>query len=118
MKFYTIVLNLFILSVLAAGVSQNVNAFLKISKKNEAIRIKKDSTAFIAESFRKACYSEDFSFADWQKMCKALWKLDYIGWADADSFMQIPHEDGEIVYYGTWKGDCGDGEVYCRTRLR
>ncbi len=117
MKFYSIILNLLILSVLGAGVSQNVSAFINVSKENEAVRMKKDSTVFISESFRKACNSEDLSFVEWQKMCKALWELDYIGWAEADSFRQIEQKNDEIIYCGVWKGACGYGEVYCKKRL-
>ncbi len=76
-----------------------------------------DSSRFISESFRETCNGKGFkSFVDWQKTCKAMWKLDYISWTRADSFMLVENPDKGDLFYGKWIGPYGDGQVYGRVK--
>ncbi len=74
-----------------------------------------ESKKFIYESFCKTCRGDGFdSLVDWQKTCKAMWKLDYIAWGKAEDFMIDENmENGELLY-GQWRGPFGAGEIYCR----
>lgn len=80
------------------------------NKKNEYL-----STRFISESFRKTCKGNGFKdLNQWQKTCRSLWNLDYIGWCSAEDFMVDPSPESGELLYGKWIGSCGEGEVYER----
>jgi len=87
------------------------------SKTQQLLSDKKNAAYFISESFRRTCDGKGFSsLTEWQTACKELWNLQYIGWSSADSFMEVEQENKGLLYYGTWTGSCGTGEVYWRIK--
>ena len=88
----------------------------KLSDQVEKTAKTYDSQRFIYESFKKTCEGKGFScFLDWQNYCRNNWKLDYIGFSEAEEFcndFQL-NSKGEVLMYGKWKGPYGEGEVYC-----
>jgi len=71
---------------------------------------------FVAESFRNTCKERGFStLNEWQKSCRELWKLEYISWCKADSFMKVNNsESKEPLFYGRWIYKGKVYEVYSR----
>lgn len=90
---------------------------IKTKNKLEEEKWKNESFQFISESFRKTCCGEGFpSLNEWQKNCKTMWNLEYIGWANAEDFMEVQNPEKGKLFYGTWVGPYGRGEVYCRKK--
>ncbi len=119
MRFHTILLLLTFLGLVS--VSLNDYAFYVKKLDSKAIDSRQVFVAkrFIAESFRNTCNGKGFkNLEEWQLCCRALFKLEYIGWCEAQDFMidESP-QLGELMY-GKWIGcddmkQCSD-EVYCR----
>lgn len=101
-----------ILMIVICGIT-NCNKLEKeiICKRNQAVCVK-----FVSESFRKTCEGKGFkNLNEWQKCCKALWKFDYISWADAQDLLDIGTlKSDEKMFYGKWSGNVCEGEVFCR----
>lgn len=110
MKLYTVTITAVFLCIIfctlrnAVFVSQNLerrvqNEFLSYSAKR-----------FIAQSFKNTCQGKGFkSFEQWQLVCNALFKLDFI--------VYELNATGTIAH-ASWSGiqnfsKCG-GEVYCK----
>ena len=102
------------LSVLAAlfstMLSDGLSQLIKLEKKLSCIRKKTESLHFISESFKNACEDKGFSsFDEWETVCSALWELDSIEW-------KIISQGENEIYYGSWKGESGNGEVYAQKK--
>ena len=68
---------------------------------------------FISESFENACQGKGFdSLIQWQKTCRAMWNLNYIGWSKASDFMIVNDKNDSVLMYGTWKSESYNGEIY------
>lgn len=115
MRFHNILIWSFLFSLFFVNVNNGYKTVLNLTKTNEEILIKKDSTVFITETFRKACNNDSYTFVDWQTQCKTMWNLDYIGWSKIDNFMDPSEKNKSSVYCGIWRGNYGNGEVYCRS---
>lgn len=112
MKLIDVFIFLMIFSVFVLFSNSSLRCVEMLEKSLMENRIRSESTEFIYESFRNTCMGKGFnSLNEWQKNCRAMWSLDYIAWADASDFMDV---EKEILYYGTWSGKYGKGEVYCR----
>lgn len=112
MKFIDLLVFLMILSVFLLLANSSISTMRKMDNHLSEVRLRAESTEFIHKSFRNACKGKGFnSLNEWQKSCRAMWKLDYIAWADASEFMNV---DKGIVFYGKWASEWGQGEVYCR----
>lgn len=117
MKLLNIVIVMGLLSVFIVSADYEISSYKKLHDKSMECREKVDSFSFIFESFRRTCEGQGFSsFNEWQKVCRTMWKLDYIGWARADSFMEVEESEKGTLFYGTWVGPAGNGEVYCRMK--
>lgn len=112
MRLIEILLSLSFIFVFSIAIGRFSFAFNDVNTRICEVKEKSDSLFFISESFRKTCEGKGFSsLEEWQKVCGAMWKLDYIAWSDACEFM--PVEKGEI-FYGTWRNSSLSGEVYYR----
>lgn len=91
----------------------------RLDAKNVEIRREVNCMNFVAESFRNTCRGKGFaSLNEWQKACRAMWQLDYIGWANACDFMIVPDDKNqEPLFYGKWILKNSEYEVYCRKGL-
>lgn len=117
MKFSDVIVSLVFLSMFFCEFNYGYVSYKKLLEKKESIQSEVESCKFISESFRKTCEGNGFeSLKEWQKVCKSLWKLDYIGFADADSFMIVENNSQKKLIYGRWIGPFGHGEVYCRVK--
>jgi len=117
MKYYSVLIYLtccmFIVSVSQTG----AKTYLRIKKDNFDLQRKIDSSKFISESFRNTCRGVGFtSLNQWQKVCKDLWNLDYIGWSNASEFMVIDESVNGTLLYGKWYNNLLEGEVYSRVK--
>lgn len=113
MKYLDLLIILFLLSSISIIISGSAKTYKNLYDKN--IKVKDDTEAcrFISESFKNTCDGKGFeSLYQWQKVCKALWDLKYIGWCDAKDFLPISKEYDKKIIYGKWIGNTGEGEVY------
>lgn len=107
------------LLILGSLVSGGV-AYGKLYKKCETEKQKYECIRFVSESFRKTCDGSGFSnLNEWQKVCKAFWNLEYIGWAPTTEFLSdVDNKDSNVNYenvmYGKWISDFCEGEVYSK----
>lgn len=117
MRFLETLMFLVVLICMESAVACGFQSYIKLCNQVESRRNELDSIRFISETFRNTCRGNGKGFSDlveWQKTCKALWQLDYIGWSQADAFMELEDTKSDILLFGTWSGAVGKGEVYCR----
>lgn len=118
MKFSGLILVLLVVSTLL--VTSISSSFYLDRMKRAALDYNKKTSAefFISESFRKTCRGEGFdSLNKWQVVCREMWNLEYIGWGNAEDFMQVDYSHNDrALMYGTWQSDFIEGEVYCRRK--
>jgi len=118
MKFTDIVILYVVAGVLIISTSCGLRLCDRIGKESDLRRQESICMRFVSESFRNTCKGKGFkNLNEWQIICRALWKLDYIGWAKAEEFMidEAGKTENEL-FYGKWNGFCGQGEVFCRAR--
>lgn len=88
----------------------------KIENRCREMKDERNMLVFVSESFRNTCENKGFdSLENWQKSCRAMWNLSYIGFTFADSFMDYDFSDSKIVY-GSWIYKDKNYEVYCRIK--
>lgn len=118
MKYSELLIILFLVSAFSIILANGFKQHIKLTSECKKYKDKAEASLFISESFRKTCGGVGFdSLVEWQKKCKAMWNLDYIGWANAKEFMFVKDDlDGQLLY-GTWHSDNLKGEVYCLSRL-
>ncbi len=127
MRFVYLFASLAVMLLLSAGLNYEIKSLEKISAKKNLVRKEFESGRFISESFANACKGQNTfngqntckgrgfeSLVQWQKTCKAMWDLDYIGWSKADSFMNVENPEKGQLLYGRWIGPYGNGEIYYR----
>lgn len=119
MKFTEVVIVYLFLFSLLIGATCSLKTIFRINEQSYIYRRKATADYFISESFRKTCYGNGFeNLNEWQMTCRALWNLEYIGWADAEEFMEVDYSlSGKKLMYGKWlRKDAVslDCEVYCR----
>ena len=115
MRFTNIVAFLIVMSLFTFVFSGCVKNLHEISRRKNRIKKEFESARFMSESFRNTCRNKGFeNLIEWQKVCKAMWQLDYIGWTEADSFMEVIEKENSQLLYGKWTGPFGSGEVYER----
>lgn len=110
-----------VISSFTIGVSFLISLYggFSICEKNEKriLEIKKQvhCEKFIAESFRKTCEGKGFEdLNQWQECCRAMWNLEYIGWANVQDFMIIPDDSDFSLVCGVWRDKKTCGEVYSK----
>ena len=116
MKLLWIIADVFIISLFSMVFMNGYGKVKKLSDELKKSRESYEGQKFIYESFRKTCEGKCFdSFLEWQKYCKDNWKLDYIGFSEAEEFCNDykMHSNGQVLMYGKWNGPFGEGEVYC-----
>lgn len=94
-------------------------SIIRLSSKCDNFKRKIEYDYFISESFRNACEAGNYSaLIEWQKMCRNVCQLDYIGWGEAADFLATDKlDDGKNkLMYGKWISSFGEGEVYCRIK--
>lgn len=117
MRFVEVIVVYIILCFLEIVFCTGILSYRKIVNECEAKKMEYSSTKFISESFKNTCVGKGFkNLEEWQKTCRALWKLDYIGWASANEFMDESFENCDELFYGKWIGGCSEGEVFCRLK--
>lgn len=115
MRFYDLLAIICLISMFSVISNFQITGMNKLNETNMELINKSASSKFISESFRKTCWGQGFgSLNEWQKKCAVMWNLEYIGWTTTDSFMEDFTGDRKKIYYGTWKGKYGSGEVYVR----
>ena len=111
MRLIDTVFSMLMISLLFSGILGFGKIYGELDLKTKSLTFQNDSLKFISESFENTCRGKGFSsLNEWQKVCGALWKLDYIGWSKADSFLPLCESS---VLYGTWRSSLFNGEVYC-----
>lgn len=117
MRFVELLAFILLQTILVFSLNSSITGCGKINQKKEEKRNAFESERFISESFRASCEGKGFeSLVDWQKVCKAMWHLEYISWTKADSFMVVENPDKGQLLYGKWIGPYGNGEVYARVK--
>lgn len=116
MKFTEIVVIFGIFSFFILNLFDGFLICKKLSETMGEVKNTCEAEKFITESFKKTCKGEGFnSLNEWQVTCRAMFSLDYIGWSNADDFMEVDYEFSKNkLFYGKWIGSGWDGEVYCR----
>lgn len=117
MKLVYTIAGLFIFLLIFTVTDVGIEKCLDVKQKVEYQRKSLESYRFITESFRKTCNGEGFnSLNEWQQKCGSLWELEYIGWANANEFLEVENKESGELFYGRWIGPFGNGEVYCRKK--
>ena len=119
MRLYSVTITAFFLCIIFCSIKDAVffetRFERRVSEEYQSYSAKK----FIAQSFKNACKQKGFeNLEQWQLCCRAIFKLEYIGWCQAQDFMIDDFAGGGELMYGKWvaSGDikeCSD-EVYCR----
>ena len=113
MKYTDLLVFIFLLFIFSVGSSSWYKAYSNLKLANEEYIEKINSNVFISKSFRNTCQGKGFStLYQWQKCCKAMWNLKYIGWSDTNDIMIRGDHFKGLALYGTWKGQNYQGEVY------
>lgn len=113
MKYTDILIILILLFAYSLLFSQGSSIYSKLKEKNDYYFEQKNANHFISESFRNTCQGNGFeSLCEWQKACKSMWDLKYIGWSKASEVMLISEEYKDSVFYGSWIINNTIGEVY------
>ena len=119
MKFHTVLLVITFMGLICVALKDYSFYSFRLDKKTINSRQAFTAKKFIAESFRNTCEGKGFeNLEQWQLCCRAIFKLEYIGWCQAQDFMIDDFAGGGELMYGKWvaSGDikeCSD-EVYCR----
>lgn len=113
MKYTDLLVFLFLLCVFSVVSASLVKTYSHLSSANDEYVEKINSNIFISESFKNTCQGKGFSsLYQWQKCCKAMCNLKYIGWSDTNDIMIRGDKFKGLALYGTWKGQDYKGEVY------
>lgn len=120
MKFTEMLVVLVFVFSLYCSFSCECRNIYKLNKVADQYNKKNSANHFITESFRITCNGKGFdSLNEWQCTCREMWKLDYIGWADASEFMEVDYSlSDKLLMYGKWKGNLAEGEVYSRSVVK
>lgn len=147
MKYIDLIILVSFLTIFSMFFTSSIKIYGELEKRNGELASKVNEYNFIYESFCKTCEGEGFeSLIEWQKKCKAMWNLDYIGWSDFSSYcwdeyedenlmgekisgneindsistrvLNINKSDGKKIFYGYWVSKNGDGEVYWEVGAR
>ena len=116
MKFTDVVIVFVMLTLIECSALKSFSVCMKMAERKTDLMMQVTATHFVSESFKNSCRGKGFETLNgWQKACRAMWKLDYIAWADAEDFMNVPKDlNSETLFYGRWIGKNFNGEVYCR----
>lgn len=117
MRFFDLIIFIFFLSIGVYSAEYEFSSYNKCNEKNNYLKDKVDSYSFIYDSFITTCNGNGFSsLNEWQIKCREMWNLEYIGWTEAEDFMQVQESEKGQLLFGTWVGPFGKGEVYCRSK--
>ena len=109
MKFTSLIISFVFYTFFSSAVLQALNGICLLEKRKNAFRNEALCTRFVSESFRKTCAGRGFeSLSDWKNSCRALWKLDYIGFREEENILcgvWIYASERHEVYFRK-KGDC------------
>ena len=119
MRLSELVISAALFFLLSNCVLSGIRTNFELSKKVIEAEKKADCVYFVSESFRNTCRGNGFdSLLEWQKSCQMMFGLDYIGYGKADAFLAEEtggeNESDSVLYYGSWIGKYGEGEVYER----
>lgn len=114
MKLIDLIFSMLLLGILILLIESGIYTGLKLDNRCREIQIQNEMNEFIFRSFRNACEGKGFSsLEEWQKTCRAMWNLSYIGFCDAKDFMQYENKNEKLMY-GTWTYGDERKEVYFR----
>lgn len=119
MKLSTLVICIFMVSVLFISVSAGYRDVLGRDKQIRGKRNQVETIKFINRSFEKTCEGKGFvDLLEWQKVCRVCFDLDYIGWCSSEEFMIDDSPEAGTLWYGKWIGQGTEGEIYFREDRR
>lgn len=116
MKLTEIAVIITVLCIVVFSAYYGLFGIKKINETSEKYKKQASAELFISESFKNTCHGVGFeNLNKWQATCRDMWNLDYIGWANAQDFMEVDNTISEKeLMYGKWDGVITSGEVYCR----
>lgn len=119
MKLSTLVICVFLVSVLLISVGAGYRNVIGRDKQIREKRNQVETLKFINRSFEKTCEGNGFiDLFEWQKVCRACFELDYIGWSSSEEFMIDNSPEKGTLWYGKWIGQGTEGEIYFRDSRR
>ena len=118
MRLINIVIFYFCFSLILWGCVAGGIVYEELCKKCDVERQKYECVRFLSECFKNTCEGKGFrNLNEWQKVCRTLWNLEYIGWASSTEFFDDDNlENGSDLMYGKWVGAFGEGEVFARMK--
>lgn len=113
MKYIDLLVIVFFLCIFYSGFSEWLKIFNRLDTENKYYMELKESNYFIFESFKNTCEGRGFeSLYQWQKACKAMWNLRYIGWSNGREVLLVNETVKGDIFYGAWKGINYINDVY------
>ncbi len=107
MRLFDVIMTALLLGLFSSSLAGSVQLMKKMDSKIEEAFLKTASLKFISQSFSNVSSGKGFKdFYEWEKSCRAIWKLEEIEW----------EVSGADLYSCSWKGPWGSGEAYCRMR--
>lgn len=113
MKYIELIVTIFCICLIGWNFSRGIEIYTRLNRTNSNYLERINANNFISESFMKACEGVGFeNLYEWQKTCKDMWNLKYIGWSDVQDVIPFDSEYKGKGFYGTWVGKSYKGEVY------
>lgn len=111
MRYIELLIMLTVISVFSIGFQKFLKIDSNLNERNKEINKKTNACRFISESFKNTCEKKGFKdLYQWQKVCKEMWNLEYIGWSNSDK--ENSFISNKKIMYGNWVGNDFTGEVY------
>lgn len=83
MRFTTVIISFVLYGFVCSAAMQCVKGLCLLEKQKNEFRDTALSVRFVSKSFKNACSGYGFeSLSEWQKSCRALWKLEYISYTE------------------------------------
>lgn len=113
MKYIDLLLIVFLLCIFSCGFSEWIKIYQRINREIVHYQDLKNGNYFIYHSFKNTCEGKGFdSLYQWQKVCKSMWDLTYIGWSNGRDVLLVKDNCKGDIFYGAWKGDDYINDVY------
>ena len=118
MRLINIFVSLILFGVISLGFGSGLETCRKLDQRYFSLSKNKTSKEFVTKSFINTCKGKGFSdLNEWQLVCRELFNIEYIAWANANDFMDVSMANtNEDLFYGAWTLNGEINEVYCRKR--
>lgn len=116
MKYTEAILSVCFFVICSSCIAGTINQSYQIDRRVNCQLYENNSNEFIFNSFINTCNGNGYSdLNQWQKKCRDLYGLEYIGWCNAEDFMAVDYSKTKApLMYGKWISNKANGEVYCR----